>query len=115
MHSKRSLEGYLLISNEHAPAVPVEWAAKSGKGTVGAGVQGVQELATLTCSHCHRQMVVQPLRTRERPYCRKCDHYICDDCAVVAKLNGGECRSLRTLIDRLQESAATTPLILKDT
>lgn len=84
MKSKRNLEGYLIIDNSN----------------VG---EPVAEYATLTCSHCHRQQIVQPLRTRERPYCRKCDHYICDQCAVVAKLNGGECQTMNSVLDNLQE------------
>lgn len=100
MHSKRSLEGYLIIDNRHAP-VPKHQTHQFA----GAGVSGVMEAPVLTCSHCHRQMIVQPLRTRERPYCRKCDHYICDDCALVAKLNGGECAPMTAVLDRQQEAA----------
>jgi NAD-dependent SIR2 family protein deacetylase len=84
MHSKRSLEGYLIIDDRLSGG-------------------GLKEMATLTCSHCHRQIAVHPLRTRERNYCRKCDHYICDDCALVAKLNGGECNPLTAVFDREQE------------
>lgn len=91
MHSKRSLEGYLLIDNRHAPA-----AERAGTG--------VTEVPTLTCSHCHTQMVVNPMRTRERPYCRKCDHYLCDGCAAVATLTG-ECRPLTQTLDLAQERA----------
>lgn len=104
MKSKRSLEGYLIVDNRHAPGFSDEEAARLGKpGAIGG--RGVVEAAVLTCSHCHRQMIVQPLRTRERPYCRRCDHYICDDCALVAKLNGGACRPMTHHLDQLQEEA----------
>lgn len=99
MKSKRSLEGYLSVDNRHAPVAPMSVGGKTF-----AGSSGVLERSTLTCSHCQRQMIVQPLRTRERPYCRKCDHYICDNCAVLAKLNGGECQPLNATLDRLQET-----------
>lgn len=100
MKSKRSLEGLLLIDNRHAP-VP----QNPHREFAGAGPAAVREMPTLTCSHCQRQMIVQPLRTRERPYCRRCDHYICDDCALIAKLNGGECEPMTAKLDRLQEEA----------
>ena len=90
MHSKRSLEGYLLIDNRHAP---------------GPGGETFVEVPTLTCSHCERQILVQPLRTRSRHYCRTCDHYICDQCAVIAA-QSGKCEPFKTMLDRLQEEAA---------
>lgn len=100
MHSKRSLEGYLLIDNSHAPGPSDEEIAKFGKDVLGA--RGKLELPIVTCSHCHRQVAMQPGRTRERPYCRKCDHYICDDCAVVATIRG-ECVTMNEVLDSLQE------------
>lgn len=116
MHSKRSLEGYLLIENRHAPAVSEDVARASGKNPIGAGVNGVFEASILTCSHCHAQMIVNPMRTRERPFCRKCDHYLCDGCAAVANLTG-ECTPLKKSLDLAQERAITKgtahgPLVL---
>jgi hypothetical protein len=120
MQSKRSHEGYLLIDNRHAPGVSEEMARASGKDVIGAGVNGVLEAAVLTCSHCQKGLIVQPLRTREREYCRKCDHYICDDCALVAKLNGGKCLPYQARLDRhqnhllkQQQRRETPPLLLK--
>jgi len=98
MHSKRSLEGYLIVDNRHAP-VPKH----PTREFIGAG-QAVTELPTVTCSHCHAQLIVNPLRTRERPYCRKCDHYLCDGCAAVATLTG-ECTPMTKTLDLAQERA----------
>lgn len=114
MRSKRSLEGYLIIDNRNAPVDP-EWARASGKSPIGAG-GGVTELPVLTCSHCHAQLVVNPLRTRERPFCRKCDHYLCDGCAAVANLTG-ECTPMSKTLDLAQEralkkGAAHGPLVI---
>ena len=54
---------------------------------------GLFEAATTTCSHCQRIVVLNPDRTRERGYCRKCVHYICDECVTkcvaVLKQHGG--------------------------
>lgn len=41
------------------------------------------EADTSTCSHCQRVVVLNPDRTRERGFCRKCYHYICDQCVGV--------------------------------
>lgn len=92
MHSKRALEGYLLIDNR----------ASGG---------GMSEAPVLTCSHCHAQLIVNPLRTRERPWCRKCDHYLCDGCAAVASQTG-ECAPLNARFEEARDRAARAPLIL---
>lgn len=81
MSSKRSKEGYLLIDNR-------------------ANHGGVVESATVTCSHCQQVVVLNPLRTRERGYCAKCDHYVCDNPACNA-----ECIPFRKVIDDLREQA----------
>ena len=46
------------------------------------------EAATLTCSHCKVAVVKSPLRTRERPFCMKCHHYICDICEFNSTQSG---------------------------
>lgn len=102
MASKRAQEGYLLIDNRHAPPVSEAMALATGKTVIGAGVSGVFEAPILTCSHCHAQLVVNPLRTRDRPYCRKCDHYLCDGCAAVAAMTG-DCAPLKSVFDNTQE------------
>ena len=86
MNSKRSHEGYLYSSD-----------GMTGK---------VSECATITCSHCQQVMIVNPLRSRERAYCPKCDHYICDGCGAVRALNGGLCKTFKQVIDETQENAA---------
>lgn len=103
MRTKRSLEGYLLIDNSHAPGVSEAMARASGKSVMGAGINGKYEAGILTCSHCQVQMPVNPLRTRERGYCRKCDHYLCDTCNAVAARTG-ECGSLKARLFELRET-----------
>lgn len=53
----------------------------------GAG-KGLFEAPVITCVHCQKQLIVNPKRTRERPCCRACDDYICDDCAFAMKISG---------------------------
>lgn len=78
--SKRSLEGYLMIDDR----------ANGG---------GMREVPVLTCCHCQRQIIVNPLRTRDRNHCRKCDAYVCDQAECVLECNGG----FRKVLDDLQE------------
>lgn len=60
MRSKTSNEGYLLIDN------------RAAGGTL-------LEAATVTCCHCQRTYIRNPLRVRARGYCAKCDAYVCDN------------------------------------
>lgn len=63
------------------------------------------EAATLTCSHCQKQVVRNPARERARAYCPKCDHYICDDCESV-RVQTGECFTYQQIIDTVLDKAA---------
>lgn len=40
--------------------------------------KGMEEMHTLTCCHCNRVVILNPHRVRERHWCFKCDHYVCD-------------------------------------
>lgn len=62
------------------------------------------EAATITCRHCQTVLLRNPMRTRERAYCTGCDHYICDQCAVVRKVTM-ECQDIQKVFDRLQHEA----------
>ena len=81
MRTKRNHEGELVNDNR----------ANGG---------GLAENATYTCSHCQRIVVINPLRTRERGYCRTCDHYVCDLCT------GQPCLTFNGFLEALQEHAA---------
>lgn len=65
----------------------------------------VFESATVTCSHCQRQVVLNPDRTRERGYCPKCDHYVCDACEAIRVAAGGECKTFKQIMDEVQNAA----------
>lgn len=75
MKTKRAQEGYLLIDHRNSPGVRTLKCVAAGPGEI-------LEAPTITCSHCQAIMIVNPGRTRERGYCAKCDHYICDTCAL---------------------------------
>lgn len=101
LFSKRSLEGYLLIDHR---------AAEGGiDGAVPVRAGALFESATITCSHCQRQVVLNPGRTRERGYCPKCDHYVCDTCEAVRVTSGGVCKTFKQIMDEAQNAAAGRP------
>jgi hypothetical protein len=111
MKSKRAHEGYLLLDHRDSPGLPMDFVAEVNSRSsapplpAGAG-RGLFEAPTITCSHCQKGVVINPLRNRERAYCAKCDHYICDDpCGLDYKISGGVCRSYKALTERLYEQA----------
>lgn len=65
---------------------------------------GLSEAATSTCSHCQRIIVLNPDRTRERGFCHRCSHYICDQCSAVQHLTL-RCVPIAKVFDQLQEGA----------
>ena len=84
MFSKRSLEGYLMKDHR-------------------AGGGSMFESATLTCSHCQRQVILNPDRSRARGYCPKCDHYVCDACEAV-RAQTGTCYTFKQRMDDFENS-----------
>lgn len=92
MISKKRHEGYLLIDHRNSPGVSAEFIAQAGLGTPVVGPGQTLEAATISCSHCQGMVILNPLRTRPRNWCYKCDHYICDnpgcnvDCVPMAKI-----------------------------
>ena len=99
MSSKRRFEGYFQVDHRASPGIPDEMMpagmpARSGQGNF--------ETSTYTCSHCPRIVVLNPMRRRERGYCRKCDKYICDYC-TAALHETGICLPYKNFLDELQE------------
>jgi hypothetical protein len=85
---KIDLEGYLEINT--GAGISPEIARTGPPGTmVQLPDQRIQR-STIKCAHCPVQVILNPDRTRERGNCQKCDHYICDECALAMKL-GAEC------------------------
>lgn len=79
----KSHDGYLVIDHRASPGIPEAIARSIGLDPKLCGEGKIMEAATLSCSHCRGVAIMNPLRTRERHYCPKCNHYICDGCAVV--------------------------------
>lgn len=98
MRTERSREGYLIVDHRGSP------------GTTEVGEGQVVELATSTCSHCTRVVVLNPKRTRERARCHNCFRYVCDTCAGILKA-GGACLTFDKLADETFERAAREKLL----
>lgn len=92
-------EGYLIIDHQASPGLPEDVARASGLDPRLCGEGKVFEAATLTCSHCKASVVKNPLRQRERPYCPKCNHYICDFCEAQRLMPGYTHTPFEKIID----------------
>jgi len=106
MSSKRRHEGYLLIDHRDSPGVTRGSVTTPRSDTPIVG-NSMFESATITCSHCQCVVVLNPDRTRERAYCKKCDHYICDRCGQEYARTF-VCRPFRQVLDEAQEAAFLT-------
>ena len=98
MSSLKRHEGWLVIDNRFGPGVPAEMIRASGKDAPVVAEGAMMECSTITCSHCHSVVILNPERTRQRNYCKKCDHYICDSPGC----NSG-CVPMNKVLDDLQE------------
>lgn len=69
--------------------------ARNGRGyllveqqAVNADITPVRlEMATMTCVHCNRIVVLNPQRTRPRNWCIRCDAYVCDQQFCITECN----------------------------
>jgi hypothetical protein len=100
VRSKLNDENYLQI--DAGLGVPAELLISVGLAPELG--RGRHELATFTCSHCCQQLIVNPWRTRERAWCRSCDHYICDNCKADQVAKGGACKPMRFVIEEVAEA-----------
>lgn len=86
MRSHRAREGYLLIDNTFGPGISEEECRRLWPGKiVPTAPEGKKfEAPTITCIHCQQTYFVNPLRTRDRGFCFKCNAYRCDkpECLV---------------------------------
>jgi|SRR5882672_267683 len=108
MFSKRDLEGYLEIDHRESPGFTSEEANAAGLRRVATDVgKGTRaQIPVVNCSHCQMHIIMNPLRTRDRAYCPKCDRYICDRCEMVRVASGGLCKPFTQVVDEFMEAAA---------
>lgn len=78
--TKKTHEGVMFVDHRASPGLTPEQAIKFGYHPSQVAEGKVFEAATLTCNHCQRTLVKNPLRVRERAHCLQCNRYICDWC-----------------------------------
>lgn len=103
LKSLREHEGYFMLDHSQTEGISDELIIAAGLPR-GAG-KGLFEAPCYTCKHCQRIVVMNPDRTRERAYCRGCDHLICDECAAV-KAKTLTCRTFDQIADEILTEAA---------
>lgn len=74
---KSARDGQLTIDHRNSPGLPPGFMAEFGFPDVTQG--RVVQMKTLTCCHCGTIQIMNPLRTRDRNHCKKCDAYVCDN------------------------------------
>lgn len=107
MKSQASKQGYVMIDHRASPGITAEFIRSCGKDPADFLIVGegqMAEGATCTCSHCQKVTILSPTRKRDRGYCPKCDHYVCDGCETIRVLTG-ECGLMRKKIEVAQEEA----------
>lgn len=95
LQSKRNLEGYLLIDHRASPGTP---QVPEGR---------ILEAPTITCSHCNAVVILNPMRTRPRNYCAKCDHYVCDKAGCIVG-----CNPFMKQVDEFEKTETSAPIIV---
>lgn len=107
----------MYIDNRNSAGVPDDVMVAMGF-PVGAG-KSLYESATYTCNHCNAVVVIEPKRTRERGYCRKCSSRICDACETL-RAQTFECKTMDEIVDETLEAVdkqteTASPIILLGT
>ncbi len=83
---KKFQEGYLFVDHRASPGLPEDVALAVGYDPKLTKEGKFFEAATLGCPHCGVHVVMNPLRTRERAQCPKCNFaYVCDWCAEAMR------------------------------
>ena len=104
IHTKRSHEGWLLIDHTASPGTGGLYAQAIRKDKdIPIVPEGKRlEVSIITCAHCQRGVILNPQRSHDREWCWGCNHYLCDGCGLIRKIDG-MCRSMKALMDKLQE------------
>lgn len=101
MGSLKAGAGYLLIDHTNSPGLSAADVAILPGAVVMPG-GSVFERDIKQCSHCQRDVALEPLRTRDRGYCGKCNSYICDGCDAI-RVKTGACVPMAKRFDQALE------------
>lgn len=100
--SKKTHEGELMVDHRASPGIPAARAEAMGLDPAAFREGAVTHMRTLGCCHCGGVWVENPLRTRPRNHCIKCDRYLCDACAAVTHESGYVHRSFEEFADLIR-------------
>src|SRR4030081_3064928 len=103
-----------MVDQRASPGLPAEFYKPLGLDIPGVGEGKMQHMAFYRCSHCKGAVMLNPFRQRERAYCQKCDHYICDKCHGLMQLPGYEHTPFVKLIDAVQAEQPNVALLLSN-
>jgi hypothetical protein len=76
-------DGELEIDHRASPGLTPDEARAAGLEGGRLSEGSLVHAPVLACNHCGGVQLMNPWRTRERGYCRLCDHYVCDLCKAV--------------------------------
>lgn len=94
--------GYFMIDHRASPGIS-QTQAELTPGMIPVGEGNMFERDIKTCIHCQAVVVLNPLRTRPRNWCAKCDKYICD-----SPICNMECRPYVKMLDDLDKQDKLT-------
>jgi len=77
--------GYLHLDHSSSPGLPEHFARRNGYDPALCREGKTFEADTYGCPHCGGVVIKNPLRQRPREICFKCNTFICDTCAAVAR------------------------------
>lgn len=103
MH-KGAPEGYLMIDHRGSPGVDAEFIRRSGRTALAVGEGQMAEAAIFQCCACQRLIVKTSARADSRNFCRQCDSFMCDACAIASHQSGRHIPFTQVL-ERLFETA----------
>lgn len=118
VRSLKDHAGYLVVDHRDSPGLSAEEAARMEAELAKAGharkiaftsPRGeVTEFDVKQCSHCERTIALNAARVRDRGYCPKCDHYVCDACDAIREKTGDCVPMIKRMVeahDRAQKFA----------
>lgn len=102
----KSKLGYLTIDHRFSPGIDANLASQLGI-TDNQSLHGLFEADVATCCHCQATVVLNPMRTRPRAQCAKCNRYVCDNPLCQA-----ECRNYDSLMNAIEAKIRETEFYL---
>jgi len=100
-------EGEVMIDHRASPGLTADEAAKFGFHPDQVKEGALFEAATMTCAHCNRVVIRNPLRVRERATCLQCNQYICDLCDGARRQPDYVHRPWKAIADLVQSGKFT--------